>query len=141
MEGEGVPQESRGLSALLGLWLCWTPQEGLNRKEGDLMGSCVCSSVYCIVCAKIYASFPTCQQHRDNKFLLLVPSTLNTLFTMVQLKPDIYTMIVETMLAADWPADHDTKLAQQQCLARMMQASKVGGFLRPPHSDARRLDW
>ena len=60
----------------------------------------MCSSVYCIVCAKIYASFPTCQQHRDNKVLLLVPSTLNTLLTMVQLKPDIYTMIVESMLAA-----------------------------------------
>jgi len=39
-------------------------------------------------CNNIYASFPTCQQHRDNKLLLLVPSTLNTLFTMVQLKPD-----------------------------------------------------
>ena len=44
---------------------------------------------------------------------------------MVQLKPEIYNMIVESMLATDGPFDHNTKLDQQQSLARMMQASEV----------------
>ena len=34
-------------------------------------------------------------------------------------------MIVESMLATEGPFDHNTKLDQQQSLARMMQASKV----------------
>ena len=112
MEGKGVPQEPRGLSALFGLWLCRTPQVALKQEGGWFYGQlCVFVCILYRLCKIIYASFPTCQQHRDNKVLLLVPSTLNTLFTMVQLKPDIYTMIVETMLAAHWPADHDNKLA------------------------------
>jgi hypothetical protein len=45
---------------------------------------------------------------------------------MVQLKPEIYKMIVESMLATDGPADFETKLNQQRNLARMMQVSKVG---------------
>ena len=44
---------------------------------------------------------------------------------MVQLKPEIYNMIVESMLATDGPFDHNTRLVQQQSLARMMQASEV----------------
>jgi len=44
---------------------------------------------------------------------------------MVQLKPEIYNMIVESMLATDGPFDHNTKLVQQRSLARMMQASEV----------------
>jgi hypothetical protein len=44
---------------------------------------------------------------------------------MAQLKPEIYKMIVESMLATEGPFDHNTKLDQQQSLARMMQASKV----------------
>jgi hypothetical protein len=44
---------------------------------------------------------------------------------MVQLKPEIYKLIVESMLATNGPFDHNTKLDQQQSLARMMQASKV----------------
>jgi hypothetical protein len=45
---------------------------------------------------------------------------------MVQLKPEIYKMIVESMLATDGPPDFETKLDQQQTLARMMRVSKVG---------------
>ena len=45
---------------------------------------------------------------------------------MVQLKPEIYKMIVESMLATDGPPDFETKLDQQQNLARMMRVSKVG---------------
>jgi len=47
---------------------------------------------------------------------------------MVQLKPEIYKMIVESMLATEAPFDHNTKLDQQQSLARMMQASKVSAY-------------
>jgi hypothetical protein len=50
---------------------------------------------------------------------------LPLLTNMVQLKPEIYKMIVESMLATEGPFDHNTKLDQQQSLARMMQASKV----------------
>jgi hypothetical protein len=45
--------------------------------------------------------------------------------TMVQLKPEIYKMIVESMLDTEGPFNHNVKLIQQQSLARMMQASKV----------------
>jgi hypothetical protein len=45
---------------------------------------------------------------------------------MMQLKPDIYKMIVESMLATEAPPDFETKLDQQQNLARMMRVSKVG---------------
>jgi len=47
---------------------------------------------------------------------------------MVQLKPEIYKMIVESMLATEAPFDHNTKLDQQQSLARMMQVSKVSSL-------------
>jgi hypothetical protein len=47
---------------------------------------------------------------------------------MVQLKAEIYKMIVESMLVTDGPFDHKTKLVQQQSLARMMQASKVSSY-------------
>jgi len=52
---------------------------------------------------------------------------------MVQLKPEIYKMIVESMLATEGPFDHKTKLDQQQSLRRMMQVSKVSlpPFLMP----------
>jgi hypothetical protein len=54
---------------------------------------------------------------------------------MVQLKPEIYKMIVESMLATEGPFDHNTKLDQQQSLARMMQASKVSAY--PLHRSCR----
>jgi hypothetical protein len=57
--------------------------------------------------------------------LSLHPFSLPLFTTMVQLKPEIYKMIVESMLATDGSFDHNTKLDQQQSLARMMQASKV----------------
>lgn len=44
---------------------------------------------------------------------------------MVQLKPELYKLIVESLLATDGPPDFDAKLDHQQCLARMMRASKV----------------
>jgi len=37
-------------------------------------------------------------------------------------------MVVESMLATDDPPDFETRLDQQQCLARMMQASKVSSL-------------
>jgi hypothetical protein len=45
---------------------------------------------------------------------------------MVLLKPEIYKMIVESMLATDGPPGFETKLDQQRNLARMMRVSKVG---------------
>ena len=127
MEGKGVPQEPRGLSALFGLWLCRTPQVALKQEGGWFYGElCVFVCILYRLCKIIYASFPTCQQHRDNKVLLLVHRLSTGYSPWYSLNQTIYTMIVETMLAAHWPADHDTKLAQRQCLARMMQVSKVG---------------
>jgi hypothetical protein len=60
--------------------------------------------------------------------IAICPFRLAYYFTIampVQLKPEIYKMIVESMLATNGPPDFKTKLDQQQTLARMMRASKV----------------
>ena len=80
--------------------------------------------LYIFVCvyAVSNASVALCQQWcTTTTFYLSLTSSI-----MVQLKPEIYKMIVESMLATNSPPDFETKLDQQQNLARMMRVSKVG---------------
>jgi hypothetical protein len=79
-------------------------------------------SLYVCVYAVFNASITFNKQWRITATLLLSLTS----FIMVQLKPEIYQMVVESMLATDGPPDFETKLDQQRNLARMMRVSKVG---------------